>query len=153
MSCEILLLLRHANAMLCEILVHCMFFLERRSPSQLHFVLPQNLLWLSFSFFLVVDLRNITIHLSYPAVFNNAVRLKCNVETNQHVTYTWYKDNVMLNASENGRLEYLPSGVLRINSYKVSDNGNYSCRAENSYKRVSSRAVNVEGRRKLEIYF
>ena len=59
--------------------------------------------------------------------------------------YTWFKDNVVLSVSGDSRLEALPSGILRIRDYNISDDGNYSCRAENSYKVITSRDIKIVG--------
>ena len=105
-----------------------------------------------FSLLLLV-LQNISVYLSSPVFFNNTVRLKCSVETNQPVTYVWFKNNITLDTSRDSRLEVLPSGVLRIRDYRISDNGNYSCRAENAYKAVNSREVNVVGQSKFDFSY
>ena len=100
----------------------------------------------------MLDLQNISVHLSSPAFFNNIVRLKCFVETNQPVAYKWFKNNITLDASRNSRLQVLPSGVLRIRDYRVSDDGSYSCRAENAYKAIHSREVTVAGQCKFDLH-
>ena len=102
--------------------------------------------------YLSSDLQNISVHLSSPALFNNVVRLKCDVKTNHPVKYTWFKDNIALIASKDARQEVLPSGVLRIRDYRISDNGNYSCRAENAFKVITSRGLKVTGQCKLYFY-
>ena len=68
------------------------------------------------------------------------------------MTYTWFKENIPLNAFRGDRLEVLSSGVLRIRDFKISDNGNYSCRAENAYKAITSRGVKVDGQCKFDFY-
>lgn len=103
----------------------------------------------TFLFFLL-DLQNIFVHLSSPAFFNNIVRLKCSVDTNQPVAYKWFKNNITLDASRDSRLQVLPSGVLRIRDYRVSDDGSYFCRAENAYKAINSREVTVAGQCKFD---
>ena len=103
--------------------------------------------------FSTLDLQNISVHLSSPALFSNVVRLKCSVETNQPVKYTWFKDNIALSVSRDSRLDVLPSGVLRIRDYNTSDDGNYSCRAENSYKVITSRCLKVVGQGKIYFIF
>ena len=96
--------------------------------------------------YFVLDLRSILLRHSSPVLYGNVVRLHCMVDTNyQLLNYSWFKDNIILKLTDGERMQTLPSGILKIRNYKVSDNGNYSCRVNNGYKEMNSDMLSVQG--------
>ena len=93
------------------------------------------------------DLQGIFVELASPVLLNNVVRIKCCVDTNQPVKFSWFKDNIALDMTEDK--EHGICGTLRIIDYKVSDNGIYSCEARTDFKVITSKGIKVFGKGEL----
>ncbi|XP_023245954.1 vascular endothelial growth factor receptor kdr-like [Copidosoma floridanum] len=77
----------------------------------------------------------------------NIIYLFCFVGGSPRPNITWYKDDALLNLSED-RLSLVFNNQKLIIRYPVeSDSGNYSCRAENRFGRIEkNRKINVTGK-------
>ena len=84
------------------------------------------------------DPPNITIHplQDVAAKENTTIKLKCEVEVEEHSMYQWRKNSVQI---LNQR-----SSTLILANMKLSDSGNYSCVVTNQVARIVSQNVTVE---------